>query len=253
MRVLIVCCVLLGVCLAVLAAPLPKSKTNFVGGQGPPHDPTKSCKFTSGDGSLTVETTGKKVLALDLRAETLDREGVRKPEAVTAPYLVRPVMGDFVVQVRVRGDFVATRSGKQTLAEVSAGLLYIEERAQPTRAYRIVLGAKDDGKRQPFALAFKSEAGSESAYRWMEKDAVIKACVSGPKQMTAYLKIERMRWRLYGYVSADGKKWAPITPIPDGDVIHPKLRARVGVAVFSSSTSPLKVTFDQFSVTQLKD
>ena len=75
-----------------VAAPIPEDKSELKG-WGQAIDPDKDCKFQAEKGGLTIVVPGKDH---DLGIE----RGV-----MNAPRVLRPVEGDFIVQVKVSGKF----------------------------------------------------------------------------------------------------------------------------------------------------
>ena len=63
----------------------------------------------------------------------------------------------------------------------------------------------------------------------------------------AYLRLEQREEWSYFFISADGEKWTPVTPLrslPNG--------GKLGLAASSTSPEPSKVIFDQLKLTRGK-
>ena len=110
---------LVGSC-SVLAAPAPKDKP-WVTGWDKPIDPAKKSKFVRVEGVLTISAPGMKA-----DPETL--AGFAK-----APRLLREVSGDFIVEVRVGGDFTLSDERKREGSDstLAAGLVLMDGKKVP--------------------------------------------------------------------------------------------------------------------------
>jgi hypothetical protein len=88
--------------LTAAPAPFPRPATSkmWTVGWEKPVDPLGDCRFEREGGQLTITVPGKRhVLAFLTKFE------------LTAPHLLREVEGDFVMDVRVRGNFQHSGDG----------------------------------------------------------------------------------------------------------------------------------------------
>jgi regulation of enolase protein 1 (concanavalin A-like superfamily) len=211
---------------------------------GKPLDPDKDCKFTFTKDSVTIEVPGK----------AHDYYGSGR---TNAPRLLRPVKGDFVAEVRVRGEWEA--AGKEdpdrTSPFVTGALLLVGEK-EKQGAFCFEFGTHLRRKEQ-VALSVLSERkadGSGVSCFWYGFDAKLKPQVRPGASASAYLKLERRGATVSCSVSADGKKWESLQQERWRGPTVNKFAGdgRVGVAAFTTSTKPAKVTFDRFNLTPLK-
>jgi regulation of enolase protein 1 (concanavalin A-like superfamily) len=150
-----------------------------------------------------------------------------------APRILQEVEEDFVVQVRVAGEFQptdpATRAG--SLPYHGAGLLIWLDGDHFLRMER---GAVRRGEGIGSFLLFEHhELGRLKARHngFLEEGDVS-------------LKIERRGRRVAGSYSTDGQQWAEAEPM---EVAWPA-RLRVGVDAVNSASSPLELRFEGLSI-----
>jgi regulation of enolase protein 1 (concanavalin A-like superfamily) len=237
MRTLVVCCSF-AAC-AALAAPIPKPRGGELGKPGwdAPIDPDKACKFTKGDGSLTIQ----------LPAKDHDVDGNRKRN--NAPRLLRNFEGDFRMEVRVSGDFHASAAASAPGASsFTAGGLFVLLGDEHESSIRLELGrARYEGEALVY-VALKSFSvkatgsvtaiATETGEGWPLKRGATQA----------YLRLERSGGTFIPWYGPDGKKWTKSTTLGVG---RPPAKLKVGVIALSTSKGPLKVTFDRFKLTKL--
>ena len=183
-------------------------------------DPDGDCKFTFGDGNLSLRVPGT---LHDLSTEV---------GKVYAPRILQEVGGDFIAKVKVCGRFQPTEpvtrrggvpfNGAGLLVWLDAGRFMRVERAAVTR----------NGSTSPYFLVEHHEL-----------NALGDSSGSLPNG-DVYLKVERKGRRATAYYSDDGQHWIMAKPTQ----IDWPARLKVGVAAISSSASPLSVRFEQFSV-----
>lgn len=210
---------------ATLAAPAPKSIWDH------PIDPDHDCKIVIKDGTATIELPGT------------DHDLAPKRGRFNAPRLLRHVVGDFVMQVRVSGFF--RPSAKSTI-----------DKEDPSVAAGLVLIPTDDNciRLEYGAYCRKGEQRSCPAFRmrgkkiWnMEMDWQVpwKLDPAAEKVPHVYLNLERRGNFIYEAYSPDGKNWTYDIKVKVKDLPE---KVEVGLAAYSTSTEPFKVRFDQFKL-----
>lgn len=215
MRSLFLCSPVALLASAMLAAPVPPPRPaprpwHF--GWGKPEDPVGGCRFDRDGGRLTVTVPGE---GRDVDIYEGDYNG---------PRLMRDIEGDFRIQVRVRGNFLA---------------------AGPARAAGILLRCGDNAAVVQLGNVLKAGASNPGAGRTTSltdwRDAAGRA---------AHLRLERKGQKLVMQASLDGQEWdfhfdrACLFSLP----------RKVQVGVFASSVvkGRFTATFDRLSFTRPK-
>lgn len=201
------------------SGPHPEPKGRPLTGWGTAIDP---------DGDCDIKVQGKN-LSITIPAALHDLNA--DIDKYNAPRVLREATGDFVIQVKVVGDF---KPGAKSLNPKSvpyngAGIFVWRDSDNFIRLERgaIVRG----GKAGTFALFEEREGGSTGAQH------------NGPLTPgTTFLRMERRGKTIYGRVSKDGKNWTDLKPI---DTVWPA-KLRVGLNAINSSNEPFTVTFEEF-------
>jgi regulation of enolase protein 1 (concanavalin A-like superfamily) len=212
----------------LLAAPAPFPRP----GRGPwydgwdrPVDPVGDCQFARKGGTLTITVPGK--------GHELDIFKGR----LNAPRLLREVEGDFVVQVRVRGDYRPADLAKPGMLR-QAGL--------------VLIGSK-------FPLKYTQSARTgESGYRLCGellntsglRGGLIDIKPGPPLRDVVTLRVRRRGDEVWmTAIDGDGKKWR----CNEGVAYRLDLAKKVKVGVFAESTASgtFRATFDQFRLAPL--
>jgi regulation of enolase protein 1 (concanavalin A-like superfamily) len=154
---------------------------------------------------------------------------------MNAPRVVSPVRGEFTVTVRVDGTFQP--SDKSTVKGLSS-----------RQAAGLILW-KDEKN----YLAFQRRAASGEEGKDTNQ-AVLEELVAGAKGVThrpsapvgpLFLRLEQSKGRIAAAFSSDGKDWKDLKAV---DTSWAKGELQVGVIAVSTSTGPLEVKFDNYSV-----
>jgi regulation of enolase protein 1 (concanavalin A-like superfamily) len=211
--------------LAFAADPDPNP---FMSGWDKPVDPDKDCKFVKEKAGMTLTLPGK------------DHDlGVERGR-MNAPRLLRDVEGDFVVQVRVGGDFTPSNGSTTTerVPFVGAGLVLMNGDNTYIRLERAALR---------YASGVKTYSNWELRKdgKW-EKSGTITELPLTAK--TTYLRLERKGDKLIGSVSEDGKTWKDMDPI----TIELPAKVKLGVAACTTSSEAFAPHYDQFKLTAKK-
>ena len=215
---------LLATC-TILAAPAPKSAWER------PVDPDRDCKFAIKGGTVTIELPGT------------DHDLAPKRKRFNAPRLLREVEGDFVMQVRVSGSFrpSAKSSVEGEDPSVAAGLVLIPADENCVRREYGAYRRKGEQRTCP-ALRMRGERIYNMEMDWQ---LPWKPDPAAEKEAHIYLGLERQGDFIYEADSPDGKKWTYSFKVRIKDL---PAKVKVGLAAYSTSTEPFKVTFDQFKL-----
>ncbi len=183
-------------------------------------DPGSDCEVkTNGSSNLAIQVPGT---WHDLNPDN---------GKLNSPRVLREVAGDFIVTVKVVGDFKP--GGKSTnpkgLPYNGAGLLVWSDSDNFIRLER---GAILRSGKVTTTAAFEEREGG---YR----GAVHNEVVPGG---TCYLRLERKGSRISGAISSDGTNWKKLKPI---DTVWPE-KLKLGLAAINSSSEPFTVTFEDF-------
>ncbi len=208
---------------------------------GRPIDPDQDCKFTLGPRSLTVE----------LPASWHDLAG---PPLLkfNAPRVLREVDGDFVLTVKVSGDF-KPRPPTTSLLSVpylGGGILLWSDSDNFIRLERATLVR--DGQVVPHIAFLKQEGGEGKPVDY----------VMPFEENDCYLRLERKEGQILGAVSGDGADWKQLNPTgtlgkPEASAIMPDYmrtdtvwssKLKVGLLAISTSSDPFSVKFEQIEL-----
>jgi hypothetical protein len=223
--------VLLLTACAVLAAPAPKPQP-FVSGWQKPVDPDKDCTIKSEKDTLIMEMPGRDHDYNPLRGQ------------FNAPQLFRQreIEGEFVMQVRVRID--GRPSAQSTVdgqpSSVSAGFLVVLPEKYPCVCIRVEFRASRIGS---------GVYGYFDVRRWFDDKGQGGGIVEGAKgrdeewKGDAYLRLERQDGNLGFAISSDGENWKR-----SGAIGGVREKLKVGLAAYSTSTDPSKITFDELTI-----
>jgi hypothetical protein len=188
---------------------------------GTPVDPDGDCKIHPEGDTLVIDLPNKRH---DLTPFSL---------LFNVPRVVRPVEGDFELQVKVEGEFKPVGPAERRVDDPSngAGLLVLGEGEQHVILDRMAFIRKGT-LLTAVELAQRGEGGNRGR--------------RNPQlgHGTTYLRLARKGKQILGSVSKDGQEWTALDPIesflPD--------RVKVGVVAFNTSKEPFSVTFSEFKV-----
>lgn len=207
----------------VASEPEPEPKGKELAEWGLAIDTDGDCKFTN---------DGKKSLSLEIPGTWHDlNPHVNK---LNAPRIVRTVEGDFSVTVKVTGEFKPGGKPQNPMSVPSngGGIIVWNNSDNFIRLERFAIVRK--GKVSQFLLFVEREAGFAGAEH-----------NDGYAGGDCYLRMERKGSRITGATSLDGVKWRSLKPI---DTLWPS-QLKVGLAATNSNSEPLKVTFEEFTLT----
>jgi regulation of enolase protein 1 (concanavalin A-like superfamily) len=186
-----------------------------------PLDPDNDCEFRSVGKSLSVKVPAT---LHDLSLYTAKHN---------SPRALMEVEGDFVLNVKVAGDFQPLRpsTNPRGIPYNGAGLLLWSDENNFFRLERGALLRNDTINTQ---VSFEERKGGN---RGANSGSVIPAG-------TCYLRVERRGKQIMGAFSTDGSTWKELKSV---DVTWPR-KLQVGVAAINSSSAAFTVTFDEFSL-----
>jgi regulation of enolase protein 1 (concanavalin A-like superfamily) len=185
-------------------------------------DPDGDCRIRPDGRALVMEVPGT---LHDMNADI----GV-----VNAPRVLRDVRGDFAARVAVVGDFQpgAPPTGPRSLPYHGGGFLVWLDDANYIRVERAAV-LRNGGRIGTF-LNFERR-----------RNGRVDAAHNGPLDPgTAHLRIERRGNQLLAWTSPDGSNWTALRPM---DCPWPAA-LKVGLDAVNSSSTPLTVRFEDFSV-----
>jgi regulation of enolase protein 1 (concanavalin A-like superfamily) len=191
--------------------------------------------FTAGDCSVNLEA-GR--LTIDVPGGTYDLNPTLG--GMKAPRVLKEVEGDFIVQVKVTGDF---KPGEQsaspnTSSFNSGGLLIWQDAKNYIRLERNAWRLAEGGY-ACYPPLF--EYWRDGEYQNTSPDSTTEEFFKG---RSTWLKLERREGKVIGSYSHDGKSWTEVKQL---DAALPR-KVKVGVAVVNTSSKPLTVMFEEFSV-----
>jgi regulation of enolase protein 1 (concanavalin A-like superfamily) len=200
--------------------PEPEPKGTELKGWGLAIDTDNDCKFTPGNKGLTV----------DLPATLHDSFGPRK---FNAPRVMREVDGDFVLTVKVAGDF---KPGPKSTQPTSV----------PYLAGGILVWSDSDNLIRMERAAFLRGGKIITSVAFMETEGGSSGAVHNEplKAGDCYLRLERKSSQFLGSVSSDGTNWKQLKPI---DTIWPS-KLKVGLLAITTSSTPFSVNFEEFDL-----
>ena len=217
----------LGLIGATLAAEDEKPRS--IKGWGDVIDTAGDCSVKGDERWLTIEVPGG---THDLNPSL---------GGTDAPRVLKEVEGDFVVQVKVTGDF---KPGEESASPDTspfngAGLLIWQNSRNFIRLERNAWWVRDAGAYACYPPLF--EYHKDGQLQDTNPDGARDDFFKG---RSTWLKLERREGKLSASYSHDGKEWTEVKQI---DVELPR-KVQVGVAAVNTSKKPLVVVFEELSV-----
>jgi regulation of enolase protein 1 (concanavalin A-like superfamily) len=202
----------------VTAAPAPEPKP-WVTGWDKPIDPSGDCRFRGDGDKLTLTVPGND--------HELDVPGGR----LRAPRLLRDVAGDFIVQVRVEGDFrLSSGDGFRR-----AGLLLTDGET----FLRVERSAcRSAGETVSSVWAGHHILGQPGGGVAEHTDVAL--------ERPGYVRLARRKDQVRASYSEDGEKWTLL--LPAGWKLPEKVR--IGVVAEMTDSGEFKPVFDMFKLSR---
>jgi regulation of enolase protein 1 (concanavalin A-like superfamily) len=204
------------------SGPQPEPPGKPIPGWGSAIDPDGDCQIDVKDKVLSITVPGT---LHDLNADI---------DKYNAPRVLREVTGDFMMQVKIVGEFKpgSTSTNSKSFPYNGAGLFVWRDSDNFIRLERGAIIGRG-GKPGTFATFEEREGGSTGAQH------------NGPLTPgTAYLQMARRGKTIYGAVSKDGKNWTALRPI---DTVWPA-KLKVGVNAINSGNEAFVVRFEDFKL-----
>lgn len=211
-------------CVADVAA----QEGRTIPGWGMVIDPDGDCDIREDGGKLTIRVPGK---AHDFAGEL---------QRWNAPRVLRPVKGDFVLEVKVSGELKPsdTSTIETRRPYNGAGLMVMKDKNNHVSLHR---GAVElNGMVRQYAnFELRKDA-----------DLVISRYELELENKDAYLRLKRDGDKFYAEASYDGQTWQRYDePI----VVEFPAEVQVGVLAVNSSNEPFRCTLDNFKVFTLSN
>jgi len=225
-----------GLALAQAAAPSTAAEspaeTAKLPGWGTPVNPAEDCKFNVSGEKLHVLVPGSKK-PHDLGAELGSMNG---------PRVLQPISGDFVLQVRVDGEF---QPGDESTEQArtgytGAGLVVFADEKNYVRIERATLHSSGDVE-HPYTN-FEIRVNAEVQRFGSTGDL---PTVDGKP---TWLRLERVGNQMLGSMSQDGVHWNYGQPKDLPEDIWNKGTVQAGVAAVSTSPMPFEPKYSEFSL-----
>jgi WD40 repeat protein len=192
------------------------------------------------NGDCTIAPTGDKV-TVTVPGTVHDLTDTSVQEGRSAPRILRSVEGDFLLQVRVTGDFnpgqVSASPGKTAFN--GAGLLLWIDHENYIRLERNIW-SEGTGSLRCYPPLFEYWRNGKNMNT--NPPAIDASFFKG---RSTYLRLERRQGTIRAACSHDGKEWITLPPL---DVDLPPT-VRVGVAAVNTSREPFTVEFDELKWT----
>jgi regulation of enolase protein 1 (concanavalin A-like superfamily) len=211
-----------------VAVATEDEKPRTIKGWGEVTDSAGDCSVKGEEGRLTIEVPGG---THDLNPAL---GGMR------APRVLKEVEGDFVVQIKVTGDFKPGEESAcpKTSSFNGAGLLIWQDAKNYIRLERNAWWTGEGGYAcYPPLFEYHRDGEDQNVYPAGTTDEFFKG-------RSTWLKLQRREGKVIASYSHDGKEWTEVKQI---DVELPR-KVQVGVAVVNTSAKPLAVTFEELSV-----
>jgi RNA polymerase sigma factor (sigma-70 family) len=201
---------------------LGKDKEKTLKGWGKTIDPDGDSKLNLDQGKLTIKIPGSD------HALCIERD------KMNAPRVLQEIEGDFIVQVKLTGDYPqgATSVVQGRLPFHGAGLLLWQDEKNYVRLECAELVSQNQNVRYA-SWELRQDGkfertGNTGDLRLTEKEY--------------YLRLERRDGKLYAAFSADGVRWESLPPI---NVELPN-RLQVGIVAGHNTSSAFEVHFSEF-------
>ena len=215
------------------AAQMPTPRMEILSGWGTAIDPAGDCTFEKADGKLTISVPGSE------KAHNLSPEKTN----TTAPRVVQPIAGDFVIQVRVDGEFQPGAESTEPTRRgyTGAGLVVIADENNLVRLERATLWG--GGKPRPYTN-FEIRVDGKLERFGNTGDLPTEA------DKPTWLRLERKGSQMLGAMSQEGEHWTYGTPKELRAEAWSQNNIVAGVAAISNSRDTFAPTYSAFSIQQ---
>lgn len=210
----------------------PAGTEPSIEGWGNPINPAGDCQFKVADGKLTITVPGA-AKPHDLSPEM---------SSTTAPRVVRPVKGDFTIQVRVDGEFQPSGESTQTgrTGYTGAGLVVFADNENFVRIEHATLNL--GGARAIPYTNFEIRVNGR-----LEQPGTTGDLPTEPDKPTG-LRLERRGNQMRGAMSHDGEHWHYGKPKELGAQPWDENAIVAGVAAISTSKQNFSPIYSQLTL-----
>jgi RNA polymerase sigma factor (sigma-70 family) len=205
------------------AGAAPKTELLTLRGWGTTLDPAGDCKFTLEKDKLTITVPGSDHALCIERGQ------------MNAPRVLQDVEGDFILQVKVSGDYPAEATSvvEKRTAFHGAGLLLWQDEKNYIRLEKARLNSNGAVGYVSWELREDGEFARVGDTRDAPTDA-----------KEVYLRLERRDGKVFGSLSADGNQWTALEPMA---VELPK-KVKVGVVAGQNTSTGFAPEFSEFKL-----
>jgi regulation of enolase protein 1 (concanavalin A-like superfamily) len=214
-------------------AEKPASEDKTIKGWGTPVDPAADCSFKKDGNKLIINVAGS-AKPHDLSSEL---------GSMTAPRVLQPLKGDFLLQVRVDGEFQpggeSTQEGRT--GYTGAGLVVMADEKNFVRIERASL---NHGEEDVPYINFEIRVNGQLERIGTTGDFEI----DGTKPV--WFRLERKGDKMLGSMSQDGKNWVSGDPKELRADAWKKPNVAGGVAAISTSVKSFAPVYADLSVAQ---
>jgi regulation of enolase protein 1 (concanavalin A-like superfamily) len=211
--------------------PVPEDKT--IKGWGAPVDPAADCSFKTDGTKLIINVAGS-AKPHDLSSEL---------GSMTAPRVLQPLKGDFLLQVRVDGEFKpggeSTQEGRT--GYTGAGLVVMADEKNFVRIERASLNRGEEDV--PY-INFEIRVDGQLERIGNTGDFKIDG------ENPVWFRLERKGDKMLGSMSQDGKNWVSGEPKELRAEAWQKPNVAGGVAAISTSVKSFAPVYADLSVVQ---
>ncbi len=205
--------------------PQPEPEGKPLSEWGTAIDPDNDCKIEDKGNALEIAIPNTHH---DLNADN---------NKLNAPRVMREVMGDFTITVKVEGEFKPSErsTNPKAVPYIGAGIVVWQDSDDYIFLGRAAISRNK--KISEFAAFEEREWGTRAALnnRGIDPGGV-------------YLRLERRSNRILGYTSKDGKNWARLDPM---ETSYPST-LKVGLYAINGCSEPITVRFEEYSFNQGK-
>lgn len=199
--------------------PTPDQPGDILEGWGKAIDPFKDCEFNADKDSLKFNLTGSKHV----------QPG--EQQSLNYPRVMKDVEGDFVISVKVVGEFKpgGMSTTPKSIPFYGAGIIIWSD---PDNYIRLERAAVNRAGRVSTYVNFEEFEGGTNGATHSE------AMQGGD----CWVRIERTGSRIQGSISFDGTKWKELKPI---QTVWPN-KLKVGLVAISSSSLAFQAAFEEY-------
>lgn len=214
----------------------PKSQAQTIQGWGTAVNPIGDCKFSTDGGQLVIEIPKSEKSQYDLAPDL---------SGSSAPRILTPVKGDFVIQVKVDTSSAAAseKSDAQNTGYYSgAGLVVFADEKNFIRFERAALFSANGNDPQlytNFEIRVDGKVERKGSNGHLLPD----------KTKPVWLRLERKGTTMHASMSQDGENWVSLVPKELRNDAWTRDKIMAGIAAISSAKkTPFSPAYSDFSI-----